>query len=343
MGREKFLPHTKTDYLRKALKKEKDPKARTKLVACIHKKEGKTNVEIADILKVPRSTVGYWLSNISRGGIRRRRAIKRKGAACKLNKEQRKQLVRNMMAGSGKFGLGAGTWTVPLVARHIKKEFGVDYDLHSVWELIRRLGFSYKAPRPANPKRAGPKEREEFKKKAARLAARYKKAGRDSFTVDEMHLGKQGRVHKDWLLRHGRPIAPVSPNRSRISIIGAIGPGGKSFFKTYETANSENMVDFLVALHKKFDRPIVFMDNASYHGEKVLEEVSRITGDEVVAVYFPKYTPELNPTETQWVAIRRYLANNLYDSIDDACDALMDGLKNKLIRIVKLHDYLLPS
>ena len=343
MARAEFLPRTTIHYLRRALEKEKDHRGRTVLAACIHKKEGKTNAEIAYMLKVPLSTIGYWISKIRREGIRARRKAKMRGAACKLDREQRKQLVRNLLAGPEKFKLGLNSWTVPLITRHIKKEFGVDYNVHSVWDLIRRLGFAYKAPRPTNPKSAGPKERQEFKKKAARLAARYRGKGRIVFAVDEMHLAEYGQVVKGWFLKRRRHVLKVGSSRSRISIIGAVGEGGKSFFKTYKTANSANMVDFLVKLHKKHDKPVVFMDNASYHSESVLNEVSRITGEEVVAVFFPKYTPELNPTETQWAVIRRYLANKLYDGIDETCKALMDGLRRKLIPIVKLHDYLLQA
>ncbi len=145
-------------------RKEKDPKARARLLACMYRKEGKSIAEIAGILGTPRATVGDWISRIARGGIRRRHDVKNRGAACKIDGGQRRRLVKDLLAGPEAFNLGAGAWTVPLIARHIKKEFGVDYNVHSVWDLIRRMGFSYSNQRRAGPGEAAQGWRREIKK-----------------------------------------------------------------------------------------------------------------------------------------------------------------------------------
>ena len=162
------------------------------------------------------------------------------------------------------------------------------------------------------------------------------------FVVDEMHLVLNGDVKKGWFLTIERPVVEINSRKGRISIIGAIGESKDSSFTFCKTANAPNMIKFLVHLHKRFGKVLVFMDNAPYHNKTMLGEVDRLTGGEVAVEFLPKYTPELNPIETQWVAIRRYIGNAWFDNAGDARRIIRDGLRRKLITIVKLHDYLLP-
>ena len=312
------------------------------MLACIYRKEGMSITDIAKTLNTPRTNVDRWLSTIALHGLSSRYDIKNKGAKCKLDSKQMTRLVLDLDAGPAAANMGANMWTVPLITKHIKRKFGVDYNTHSVWEMVCRRGFSYKLPRPANPKAANRRERRAFKKKAAKLAAAYRKAGYTVFVADEMHLVLNGAVKMGWFREDERPVVEINSRKGRISIIGAIGESGGGSFMFYKTANAPNMIKFLVQLHKRFGKVLVFMDNAAYHSKFMLEEVGHLTGGEVAVKFLPKYTPELNPIETQWVVIRRHIGNSWFDNVDDARRTIRNGLRRKLIPIVKLHDYLLP-
>ena len=142
---EAFLPNVSMTRLRDMQRREKDPKARHRLLACVHRKRGKTIMEIADTLNTPRSTVTGWIKNIEKGGLGKRYDVKNKGAACKLTGRQLEALERDLEAGPAAAGLGEDAWTMPLVRTHIKKKFRVEYHVHSVWDLVRRLGFAYES------------------------------------------------------------------------------------------------------------------------------------------------------------------------------------------------------
>lgn len=159
-----FLPNTSVARLRSMHKKEKDPKARRRLLACIHRKEGRTIMEIAAAINEPRSTVTDWLRRAGAGGLH---DVKNEGAACKLDGRQIRSLVRDLDAGPAAVGMGAGAWTMPLVRAHIKKRFGAEYHIRSVWDLVRRLGFTHMKPRPRDTRGASPSEAREFKKKSS--------------------------------------------------------------------------------------------------------------------------------------------------------------------------------
>ncbi len=145
----RFLPKVNMARLCDMHRKEKDPKAQSRLVVCIQRKQGKTIAEISKGLNIPRSTVTNWIRNIEKNGLNKRCDIKNKGAACKLTKRQIKALERDLEAGPAAIGLGSGAWTIPLIRTHIKKKFSVEYHVHSVWDLVNRLGFVYIKPRPA--------------------------------------------------------------------------------------------------------------------------------------------------------------------------------------------------
>jgi transposase len=51
------------------------------------------------------------------------------------------------------------------IGRIIQKQFGVEYHVRSVRNLLKRLGYSYVSSRPEHPK-GDPQAREVFKKKS---------------------------------------------------------------------------------------------------------------------------------------------------------------------------------
>lgn len=163
----KFLPNVSTRRLRDLEKNEKDPKAKTILLACIARKEGKRIVEIARMLNRHYNTVQGWLTRVSEGGLKRRYDIKNRGADCKLSGAQIRQLLKTLDAGPGSAGYETNLWTMNLVHAYIKSEFGVEYHPDSIWQLLHRLEFRPVRPRPVNPRSATPEEVEAFKKKSS--------------------------------------------------------------------------------------------------------------------------------------------------------------------------------
>ena len=182
-----FLPNVSLKRLQDMHKKENDPKAEKRLMACILRKKGMTMQDIAGDIGVSYGTIHNWLGRIEEGGLRMRYDIKNKGADCKLTRRQIGKLVRDMKRGPGKLGYESGPWTMPLLRRHIKEAFGVDYHVYSVWELARRLGFRCVVPRTRNYKAASPEEAEAFKKKAHRRVAYWTGRGYTVLAMDEAY------------------------------------------------------------------------------------------------------------------------------------------------------------
>ena len=342
-----FLPNVSVARLRSMQKKEKNPKVRDRLLACMHRKQGKTLVEISDTLNVPRSTVTDWMKRIGRNGLSDMYDVKNKGAACKLSKRQLKALDRDLEAGPAAVGLGAGAWTIPLIRMHIKKKFRVEYHVHSVWSLVRRLGFVHIKPRPRDVRGASPAEIKAFKKKAHRTVVAYAGRGYLAVSLDEMHVNMQSVVRKSWYKRKGsgkraeQVRVDVTGRRSgRTTLIGIVAANGRSYFEFCDTGNAENVEAFLTRAYKKMGKLLVYTDNASYHSEAVFKRLYEKTGGGIVVRFLPKYTPELAPIEAQWREVKRYIADMFFDDIEQLKKAVKDGFRRGRIKIVKMYDYL---
>ena len=160
-----FLPGTSHAYLSEAQKRETDPKAATRLLAYMMRKEGKSIRGIMAALNKPYSTVRDWLVRAVQLGIGGRYDIINDGAPNKLSREQQKQLRADLVLGPRHCGFESGVWTAPLLAEHIRRKFGVHYSTGSMYDIFHRMGFSCRKPRPKHPKSASKREREEFKKK----------------------------------------------------------------------------------------------------------------------------------------------------------------------------------
>lgn len=127
-----------------------------------------------------------------------------------------------------------------------------------------------------------------------------------------------------------------------ITLLGAIGSRGEYYFRFYDAGNWDNTKNFLHGVHKKFGKALIFLDNATYHKKAGLESLTRETNGDLQFEFFLKYTPELNPIETQWSGIKKKVAGLVTANSKEFKVMVHRGIRNKTIPIVKLHDYLIP-
>ena len=89
-----FLPEYTLKDLEALYLREKDSKAKIRLLAAIHRKEGLTYTEIGWRIKYPSTTVKDWLRRMHEEGIHRRYNKKKPGRPKKLTCEQLKELKK---------------------------------------------------------------------------------------------------------------------------------------------------------------------------------------------------------------------------------------------------------
>ena len=79
-----FLPDISLQRVQLLYAEEKNPKAKLRLLAAIHRRQGKSIDEIAYLLSTPRDTVYGWLRRFTTRGIDAKDGIKQSGRPAQL-------------------------------------------------------------------------------------------------------------------------------------------------------------------------------------------------------------------------------------------------------------------
>lgn len=160
---EAFLPNYTLKRLIDIYHRERDAKAKIRLLACIFRKEGKTYDEIGLTLKYPLTTIRNWLNLIQIEGLSRKVDIKQTGKPKRLTKEQLEKLKSILLQSPEEYGYAFLFWTTKLVIQLIKEEFDVSYKPLQIRRILHSFGLSCQKPRPTH-KKASKKAQEDFKK-----------------------------------------------------------------------------------------------------------------------------------------------------------------------------------
>lgn len=162
--RNEFLPDISKEKLKQLYGKEKNAKAKLRLLTSIQRKEGKTLDDIAYSLQKPKTTIHDWLKRIENEELKGFYDIKQKGNKSKLTLEQREELGKILDESPQNQEIPFKLWTTKLVQYVIHKHHGISYTQSAIWKLTKKLHFSLKVPRQEHQK-ANKKAQEEFKKK----------------------------------------------------------------------------------------------------------------------------------------------------------------------------------
>ena len=123
-------------------------------------------------------------------------------------------------------------------------------------------------------------------------------------------------------------------------IIGALGPDAVHM-KVVDSINAETFIEFLKELrqaHKKF---IVFLENLSAHkAVKVARYIESTDGD-VILAYLPKYTPQLNPMEIQWMVLKNMTAQRCFKNAEELAKSIRILVDTGQLLPVKRMDYMI--
>jgi transposase len=146
----------------KLYKKETNGKSKLRLLAAIHRKQGKSIDKISELLEKPRKTVHGWLTVFQERGISGKDSVKQEGRPCSLNGTQMKELVKRLEKGPSKNP--SGLWTAKEVRNLIREKYGILYGRTNTWKILIAAGFTPQVPRKRHYKRASDEEIERFKK-----------------------------------------------------------------------------------------------------------------------------------------------------------------------------------
>jgi transposase len=132
--------------LRRQAQKDREPRVVLRIQGIVMSLEGRTTSQIADTLKVHRSTVPLWVDHWNQYGEEGLWEGQRPGRPSGLQPEERQRLCDILDSGPVAYGLETGIWTSPLVSQIIREEFGQDYHPGHVRKLLKQFGYSVQRP-----------------------------------------------------------------------------------------------------------------------------------------------------------------------------------------------------
>jgi transposase len=108
--------------------------------------QGCSQAQVAEDLTVSRQSVSRWHRDWKKSGEGGLKAAGRAGRLPRLGVTQRSALEKALVAGPRAAGHSTELWTLPRVAKLIRRLWGVSYHPGHVWRILRNLGWSCQRP-----------------------------------------------------------------------------------------------------------------------------------------------------------------------------------------------------
>lgn len=160
-----FLRGVPVRKLKKFYEKEKNPKAKVRLLAAIKRKEEMSVDDIAISLHLPKRTVHGWLWKLVKEGLNGIYDKKQTGRPAKLTKKDMKKLRDELVKGPKACGFSSELWTMKMIREHVKRKFGAEFVSRHTSRIMNKIDFTYRKPRIKHYKSADKRSQERFKKR----------------------------------------------------------------------------------------------------------------------------------------------------------------------------------
>lgn len=234
-------------------------------------------------------------------------------------------------------------WTTAILADYIERVFEVKYKSKTSYYLIfKRVKFSFHKPGRVYVKQD--KKEIKFWKKTNR--PKIKRAWEDPNTVilceDESIISTQVTTQKIWLLANTFPRIEVNNTRKNKSIYGFLNikTGEEHSFTAdyqtmYETAKILKKIRKIYPKNqskKKKLKLLILWDSAGWHkGSEAQKVINR--DKSIKQIFFPRYTPELNPQERVWNDSKeKVIKNRFIPDIEKTAEDFVNYLNAKLFK-----------
>ena len=160
---------------------------------------------------------------------------------------------------------------------------------------------------------------------------------------DEAGFGRINKPRYCWCRKGIRPTVPCHHIREYRYAYGAVEPlTGEHFFLVLPYSNTICMNLFLKNLSETHsnDWIILVCDGAAWHRSQTL-----VVPENIIIVYLPPATPEMNPIEQIWTWLRRHgFRNEVFPTLDKVVDRLCQticSLSNDVVKSITTRQWIL--
>lgn len=112
---------------------------------------GQSSRKLEELYNTSFKQITNWVHRFEREGIDGLRDKVGRGRTSQLNELQRHHIKTLLGEPPENYGYNSATWTGPMLIEWISKEFGILYKKAQIYNILKRLGFSYQRGRGIFP------------------------------------------------------------------------------------------------------------------------------------------------------------------------------------------------
>jgi len=317
-----------------------DPYERERCHALLLLTDGYSAEEVADILRVDIATIWRWVKQYRERGLEGL-GLQSGGehGQSPLGEPERSALDEHLRTTAAPGGTVGSGWTIKQILAVVKEKFRVEYTPRGMRHVLEQMGWSSQKSR-VQYKRQNDQKVKEFEEtlRAALQALAAAKTPVQPFAEDEIKLYLEGTNGYRWNPVGQQPqVADGSRGKKSISLYGAVHLGtGEEFTIQTDWQDSPWTIVYLEAVDKAYPEGVLLWiwDNAPHHtGAEVQAWLD--AHPRFVVIPLPPYSPDLNPKENTWQAMREDLTHNhWYDTLTDLIETVCDYYKEGRQRVV---------
>ncbi len=339
---DKFMPDYTIKEMEERMANLQEGKEKTVLLACIKRKESKTIDTIAKELYRRPGTIRGWLVRGRDRGLNDLDDRKPPGRARLLSDAMMNTIQGWLSKSPVQFGFKRKRWQAKMMKGVIYEKLGVKCSLDTIRRTMHDVDYSFRKSRPAPHKSASEEEQKEFKETTGERLRTMAILGYVIMALDEASCMVGGWNGYGWLPVGGHETIPMSWSKKSVRLMGVLGDGC-FHIAIVNSTDSETLKIFMNKVREGVRNVAVVLDNVSSHKSQTMNEYERDSNGGMVRIFLPKYTPQLNPIEMLWRDLKRALAGNYFDSIDDLKATITGIVNNSELAPPKLMDYMLPD
>lgn len=243
--------------------------------------------------------------------------------------------------------VGSG-WTLRAVINLVQERFNVSYSQRGMRKIVSALNFSCQRGRPFYNRRT-PDDQRRFERETLEVLKEFADSQQRVIPLagDQTRVYLEGTVGKRWSRRGQQPQA-VSASRRKYAenIYGALhlGTGEEiaPFSIDFQDADATIRWLEMVVEENRRGKIVVWLDSAPHlvheEVEQWLEQQRRIR-----VIRFPHYTPEENPKEGTWKALKQEASVHRWhptkESLSQAIDGFYQSVKQHTVSFLQRFGY----
>jgi len=303
--------------------------------------KGMSLIDIGDIVSRDDETVGRWIA-----GFRKQRLAsiftghQDNENACKLTKEQRKEIKEVLQKPPSGQTLPQKFWDVPSLKKYIETKFGVVCEsLRSYHFLLKFSNLSFKYPDTFDRRRDEAQTEARIEEIRKEIKPFLHDPAYEVFAAGEVRIELEALTRRAWLKRGERTIVKVDRKRESQSYFGFLNQRSfRCHLYDMPWQNQEEVLKVYERFLKEYpDKKIcVVWDNAAFHRGQHTREALKKGGllERVHLAALPPYSPDKNPIEHVWNDAKGAISNIQRDSFAETKTAFSRHISGRIFEYI---------